>query len=272
MRYEKLSSIRIIVLVFVFSWTPWFLLALLPLKNKGESHPLYLIGGVGPLIAVLICWLWDKRNRIKWENPFTKTKKLLWLLVLIVLYGALPVLIGAALAPLFGGPSFNLEAGKSSISALGGVFAFIPVVLLAGPITEEIAWHGYLWPRFRSLQSRIQASIILGLIWGLWHFPLFLITGTKQFSGGGILSLYFFFFILSGLFQTYLFASIYEITGFGVWSAIGMHFFVNLSGDFAAYSWQARTIEMCLLALCCVVSYIVLKKRESPPKTLPSTG
>ena len=47
-------------------------------------------------------------------------------------------------------------------------------------VTEEIAWRGFALPRLESGRSALAASVILGLLWGVWHTPLFLIAGTAQ--------------------------------------------------------------------------------------------
>ena len=38
---------------------------------------------------------------------------------------------------------------------------------------EEIGWTGFAVPRLRSRHSIIVTGLIVGLLWGAWHFPLF---------------------------------------------------------------------------------------------------
>ena len=54
--------------------------------------------------------------------------------------------------------------------------------LVAGPIGEEPGWRGFALPilqsRYRpSPYGPAKASLLLGLIWSIWHLPLFLIRG-----------------------------------------------------------------------------------------------
>jgi len=51
------------------------------------------------------------------------------------------------------------------------------IILIA--FGEEYGWRGFLLPRLMNNFSLFYASIILGFIWGIWHFPAYLIgTGV----------------------------------------------------------------------------------------------
>lgn len=43
--------------------------------------------------------------------------------------------------------------------------------------TEELAWRGYAWPRLRDRIGHLPGALLLGVIWGALHFPLFVIKG-----------------------------------------------------------------------------------------------
>ena len=54
------------------------------------------------------------------------------------------------------------------------------VITLIG-LGEEYGWRGFLLPRLMKRFSVFHSSLILGLIWGFWHFPAYLIgTGVPQ--------------------------------------------------------------------------------------------
>jgi membrane protease YdiL (CAAX protease family) len=52
------------------------------------------------------------------------------------------------------------------------VFLFgIAAGLLAG-FCEEFGWTGFAYPRMSSRLGALRAALLLGLLWGLWHFPV----------------------------------------------------------------------------------------------------
>jgi len=59
------------------------------------------------------------------------------------------------------------------------VFAALAAALFLGPI-EEFGWRGVALPLLQRKFSPLLAGLILGVIWGIWHIPAFLMSGTLQ--------------------------------------------------------------------------------------------
>lgn len=57
---------------------------------------------------------------------------------------------------------------------------FFLVFLVGGPLGEEFGWRGFGLPILQRSYNWRMASLILGLVWGAWHLPLFFIDGTSQ--------------------------------------------------------------------------------------------
>ncbi|MBB6645526.1 CPBP family intramembrane glutamic endopeptidase [Halobellus ruber] len=60
------------------------------------------------------------------------------------------------------------------------IFTFGVSLFLAGAL-EELGWRGFLQPRLQQRFSALHASLVIGVVWGLWHVPMIL-TGTGGFT------------------------------------------------------------------------------------------
>jgi uncharacterized protein len=60
------------------------------------------------------------------------------------------------------------------------------LMLLAIPFStpvqagEELGWRGYALPRLAALAGLAPASLVLGVIWALWHLPFFFIADVDK--------------------------------------------------------------------------------------------
>jgi len=53
------------------------------------------------------------------------------------------------------------------------------LAVIKGPM-EEFGWRGLALPLLQRTFAPLWAGLILGAIWGLWHVPAFLLSGTQQ--------------------------------------------------------------------------------------------
>jgi len=72
---------------------------------------------------------------------------------------------------------------------------FFTGVLFAVPagVLEEIGWTGYALPKMLSKSDAMSASVVLGLLWALWHLPVINYLGSATPHGSYWLQFFFAF-------------------------------------------------------------------------------
>jgi uncharacterized protein len=103
------------------------------------------------------------------------------------------------------------------------VLNFVVFVLIVG---EELGWRGYALPRLLAQQSALAASLILGVLWGVWHLPTFFVAGAPQYG------LPFSAFVLLTMAYSVVIGWVYVHSRESVLIASLMHGAINLSQGF----------------------------------------
>lgn len=135
------------------------------------GHPFFFIATWAPaisaivLVTVLTGWGGLKGFFARvglWRLPFV------WLVFILV---AIPVvfLIGSLIK---GGPVL----APLPEEGLGSAVVLLFIMLFLGPI-EEFGWRGYAQPILQRLMSPLCAGALIGVFWGLWHLPVFFLSG-----------------------------------------------------------------------------------------------
>lgn len=172
------ALIPFVAMAFGIAWGVFALFALAPdtierlLGPPSGSHPMFILAVYAPAIAALVL-VFARSGRAGlgaflgrlalWRAPFA------WYLLLLLgipaIYYAGALLKGAPLIP-----------GFESLGAFLSLLAFMAVL---GPV-EELGWRGVALPLLQRRMVPFAASLVLGAIWGLWHLPAFLLSGTMQ--------------------------------------------------------------------------------------------
>jgi membrane protease YdiL (CAAX protease family) len=144
-----------------------------------------------------------------------------------------PALLGTMYAGyrLVGGPHTTTrtvaafsEAGSSAVVAVP-VLILVTVALAYG---EEAGWRGYLLPRLQARWSALTASLLVGIVWFLWHVPLLFLPGDQ--NGAMPLPLMAAFILASAVVYTWL----YNNTAGSVLAVTLLHGGLNVWGQFIA--------------------------------------
>ncbi len=158
-------------------------------------------GWAGPLLSGLVAW------RV---HPAWYAVALLGPPAVMVLATGIHVLLG-------GEPPAYPPAARWPLVIVN----FAVVLLIGGPLGEEIGWRGYALPMLRETHGLLPASLVLGIAWAGWHLPLFLLPGTPQAD------LPLPWFALQAIALGVLLALVYEGTGGSLLLPMLLHACVN---------------------------------------------
>jgi len=73
----------------------------------------------------------------------------------------------------------NLFTEPFPFPSFQSLVAALVLAAIKGPM-EEFGWRGVALPLLQRKFAPLWAGLILGIIWGLWHMPAFLLSGTQQ--------------------------------------------------------------------------------------------
>jgi len=259
------------VLALGWSWIFWISAAIL--SHFGSTvyvTALHYIGGVGPLVAAIFLLYRTQTREVQrgyWRKAIDfKRIGIRWYLIIIFIV-PLVTALAALVDILFGGQGGQLETDILLSQPLG-ILSFVVFILLFGPIPEELGWRGYALDRLQAKRSALTSSLILGIIWSLWHLPLFFIDGTYQYnlSFG---SIYFWIYMLDMIFKSILYTWIYNNNRYSTLSAILFHFMINLTGELFKLTEAAEVYQFILWIILTVLVLMIW----SPQKLIRgSTG
>lgn len=179
--YVPVSNLRVgwfFSLAYVASWAWW-----LPLvwwtPSETTRQSLLVAGTFGPSVAAAVLivarrgWAglrFELAEQWKWHLPFS-----FWVLILFA--PALMVITAIFVAQGLGAPEGQWQDPSQLFLTLP---VFLYVLILGGPLGEEFGWRGFALPHLEQRIHPTAAVVLLGLVWGLWHLPLFWVEGTIQ--------------------------------------------------------------------------------------------
>lgn len=168
------------VITIVISWAMWIPSVL---NSNGTEMPgilliVSMLASFTPSVVGIVMRFKDMGNEkaMEWiDDKINIRFNPIWIAVVIILF------------PALAGISYNLahavnEGIKSEmiVSPIMIPVLFLQILFIGGAIGEEFGWRGYALDKLLSLSTPVVATLILGIIWSLWHLPLFFMEGTVQ--------------------------------------------------------------------------------------------
>lgn len=158
-----------------FSWGLWALL-LFDVVPATTMELFVRVGGFGPLVGALVALVLSGRSIRTWLRANLRIRVPgRWYLAALVLP---PLLIGAA-----GVLHVGLFGARFDLAAINPLWFYpiaLVIVFFVGGGQEELGWRAFALPALQGRFSATTASIAVGVVWALWHLPLFFLSGSGQ--------------------------------------------------------------------------------------------
>jgi uncharacterized protein len=210
------NLILFFLLAFIISWVFWLpLIYAHPETGMIALLPLF-IGGLGPLIASIVVsrrmgtYQQLKSAILKWKvsSWWYAVAVALPLLILVLSYFPFLALGGSIMDVSYSVPWFMYPL-------------LLLYVMIVGGGLEEPGWRGLALPLLLKRHNPFTASIIIGMVWALWHIPLFLSPITSQYG------IHFGWFFLNTIGLSIIFTWLFIKSGMSVFIAIILHGGIN---------------------------------------------
>ena len=232
------------------------LLSLRLASGEAFAYLLFTLGA-GPLVASLVV-TWAASGRRGVEELWGRIKKWRvqpqWYLVAFLL----PVVLGLislTAGVLFGGLQL------SSYSPLLPVAYFIPFflyMLVFTGLAEEPGWRGFALPHLQSRYSAEKSSWILGVLWGVWHFPFIIYYNLSAGVAVPMLIPILAGLVLGIVGWTIVNTWIYNSTG-SVFVMILLHGWYNTVNSYMLLSFQNALVQFLSAILPWALAIILLR-------------
>ncbi len=219
-----------IILTYVISWTIILSLYFLYTQNTITLNQLnlyFVFGAIGPFLsAIFTSYLFYKQDGVRKLFNTLNPNRLNKNSVLLCSSPIILFVVGYLLYPLLGGKSYSFAITREQFqltNANSYIRWLLPLIVYA--LFEELGWRGFALTHLQAKFTAFKSTVILSLVWALWHAPFFL--WRYNLSPGNTIG--FFFGIFVG---AIILTAIFNSSKASVLAVIIFHLAYNLSSAF----------------------------------------
>lgn len=169
-----------LLITFGLAWGIFALFVLFPkqiIDMFGElsgRHPLFMLAVYAPAIAAfsIVAYIGGSEALRRYLSRLLQWRASPGWYGLLIVGIPLIYIAGSALKGNLINDPFPFISAQS-------LFLALAMAMITGPV-EEFGWRGVALPLLQRRVAPIWAGLILGVVWGFWHLPAFLLSGTPQ--------------------------------------------------------------------------------------------
>lgn len=163
----------------------------------------------------------------------------------------------------------QISIGSIEFISAASIPSLLLINITSGPMGEELGWRAYALVELNKKHNLLFSSIITGVIWGLWHFPLWLVSG---FSGLNLI--YYVCSFMIGITSFSVFISFFYIRKKNILIAVWIHFLFNILMQIVVFNTDSFILFMFFVSILylLVSLIIVLRHRSTFFADIPNKG
>ena len=190
-RCENRNPWKYFLLTYAYSWVIWIPSVLdgigveLPFNVAGYSIVVVIVGAFAPMLASLTL----VARQEGWQGTRAFLGKVLDFRF-NPKYAALALGIPLAIHAIvhYLAPALGLDVAQTLFpteTPVAPILLAIPyffLMLVLGGGQEEFGWRGYAQEPLQAKIGVLPASLVIGVVWGVWHLPLWFMAGDLHSS------------------------------------------------------------------------------------------
>lgn len=215
-----MTILPFLALTFGISLAGFLCIAFIPGAQSPETAtglPFWLVTVWGPSLAALIL-SFRHGELIELLGRAVKVSTVpveVWLLV------AGPLILLAIMKPFAPADTYSISMGM--------IVAMVTFNLVLGPLGEELGWRGVMQEQLNQRLGWLEASLLIGVVWLIWHLPLWTIDSPHS-----QISLHL--FAVHCLLYSVMIGAAYTLSGGSILPSILMHLTFNLASNGAVFA------------------------------------
>jgi membrane protease YdiL (CAAX protease family) len=253
---------RFFILTFAVTWVCWFAAPYFgdPVNSDAIFLVLMLTGLLTPFITALYLIFTSKNDTLKrtFFNKLLNIKLIKWssIPLFLILFPA-SIVVSVLISTLFGYSFDQFTIADEFSFSVAGIPTLL--VLLLAACFEELGWRGYAVESLNDRFNYFEATAIFGVLWSLWHLPMFFIPHSYQAE---LLEKDFFLvinFFVSIVPLAFIISWFCKKNSGSILGAILIHTIINLTQEFFLVSPYTKCIQTLILIVVAVV-FVVADK------------
>ncbi len=218
MSEKRKNEIRNLLIYFsityIISWLIWLFPIIFNFSNINR-FVFYAGGVIGPCIGAYLTTLITEKTegfKILWKRVWSFKFDKKWLIPTLFMMPFIFLVL-------------NLIAGENFLSKVlttnpSNLILWAILFYIAAAF-EEVGWRGYALDRLQSKTNAFFSSLILGLVWGLWHLPLLIYYWLFPIR-------FIYLYLIFVVFLSIMFTFLYNNTNRNIFIVTFFHAIINV--------------------------------------------